>query len=59
MPIIRTVGVISKPNVPAAGALVPKLLEWLRGRGIFARMDEATAVYGGGSGMPRSAVPEG
>jgi NAD+ kinase len=59
MPIINTVGVISKPNVPAAIALVPRLLEWLHVRGITARLDEASAVYGGGSGIPRADVPEG
>jgi NAD+ kinase len=59
MPIIKTVGVISKPNVPAAVTLVPKLLEWLHQRAIAVRIDEATAFYGGGSGMPRAAVPEG
>jgi NAD+ kinase len=59
MPIVKTVGVVSKPNVPAAVALVPKLLEWLRERAISVRMDEATAFYGGGSGIPRADVPEG
>jgi NAD+ kinase len=59
MPIIKTVGVVSKPNVEAAVTLVPKLLEWLHDRGIAARMDEPTAVYGGGAGIPRADVPEG
>jgi NAD+ kinase len=59
MPTINTVGLVSKPNVPAAVTLVPKLLEWLHERGIAARMDEATAYYGGGSGIPRDDVPEG
>jgi len=59
MPIIRNVGVVSKPNVQAAVALVPRLLEWLRDRGIATRMDEATAFYGGGAGIPRADVPEG
>jgi NAD+ kinase len=59
MPIINSVGVISKPNVQAAVALVPRLLQWLHKRGIAARLDEATAFYGGGSGMPRADVPEG
>ena len=34
MPIIKTVGIISKPNAPAAGELIPKLLDWLNRRGI-------------------------
>jgi NAD+ kinase len=59
MPVIKTVGVISKPGAQAGVALVPKLLEWLHKRGISVRMDEATAYYGGGSGIPRGAVPEG
>jgi NAD+ kinase len=40
--------------------LVPKLLQWLHERGIAARIDEATAFYGGGvAGLPRAEVPEG
>src|SRR5580658_7418896 len=56
---VNTVGIISKPNVQAAVTLVPKLLEWLHGRGLAVRMDEATAFYGGGSAIPRNDVPEG
>ena len=59
MPIIKTVGVISKPNAPAAVELVPRLLEWLRARGIAARIDQETAVYAVAPGMPRHEVPEG
>jgi NAD+ kinase len=60
MPSIRTVGVISKPNVQAAVTLVPKLLEWLHDRGIHVRIDEATAFYSGGvAATPRAEVPEG
>jgi NAD+ kinase len=59
MPIVNTAGVISKPNVPAAAMLVPKLLEWLQSHGVSVRMDEPTAAYGGGSGIPRPDVPEG
>ena len=60
MPIIRTVGVVSKPNAPAGVALVPRLLQWLHDRGISARIDEPTAFYGGGvAGLPRADVPEG
>jgi len=59
MPIIKTVGIISKPNSPAAG-IVPGLLDWLNGRGIGVRIDERTAVYAGGvAGMARADVPEG
>src|SRR5258708_35404301 len=59
MPIIKMVGVISKPNAPAAGELIPKLIDWLQRRGIGVRIDEATAAYIGEVGLPREAVPEG
>ena len=59
MPVIKTVGIISKPNAPAADALVPKLIEWLRHRGIVVRIDEETGVYAGGiAGLPRETVPD-
>jgi NAD+ kinase len=60
MPTIRAVGIISKPDAPAASELVPKMLEWLKARRIQARYDEQTAGYAGTSdGMPREQVPEG
>jgi len=60
MPIIKTVGVISKPNVEAAAAVVPRLLEWLTERGIAVRCDEQTAHYAkSGAGISRDDVPEG
>ena len=59
MPTIRTVGIISKPNSPAAANIVPALIEWLRGRGMAVRIDEQTAVYAGVPGIPRDEVPEG
>jgi NAD+ kinase len=59
MPIIKTVGVISKPNAPAAGDLIPKLLDWLKTRGIDTRIDELTGAYMGVKGLPRDNVPEG
>jgi NAD+ kinase len=66
MPIIKTVGIVSKPNATAAGEVVPKLLEWLHARGIAVRMDEETAAHAGsslGTDAPvvvsREAVPEG
>ena len=59
MPVIRTVGIISKPNAPAAGELVPKLIEWLRHRGITVRIDGETGVYAGGiAGLVRERVPD-
>jgi NAD+ kinase len=63
MPTIRTVGIVSKPNSPAAANIVPALIEWLRGRGMAVRIDEQTALYarpsGNPAGLPRDAVPEG
>ena len=59
MPVIKTVGIISKPNSPAARDLVPKLIEWLRHRGIAVRIDEQTGMYAGGAaGLPRDLVVE-
>ena len=45
MPTLNTVGIISKPDVPAATALVPRLVTWLRERKIEIRCDEETAAY--------------
>jgi NAD+ kinase len=60
MPDIKTVGIISKPGVPAAAVLVPKLIAWLRQRGIAIRYDDETAEYAGASGaMSRTEIPEG
>jgi NAD+ kinase len=60
MPIISTVGVISKPGVPAAAELVPKLLDWLRERGLQVRCDYSSAAYANGAGgLAREEVPEG
>jgi len=60
MPVIDTVGIISKPGAPPAYKLVPELLDWLAGHGITARCDEQTAAYADGiEPCPREAVPEG
>ena len=60
MPIIRTVGIVSKPNSQTAGEIVPKLIDWLVNRGITARVDLQTAQYSGTNhGLPRDEVPEG
>ena len=59
MPIIKTAGIVSKPNSTAAEEIVPKLIEWLRRRGIAVRIDDQTAYYAGGvAGMPREEVPQ-
>jgi NAD+ kinase len=59
MPIISTVGIVSKPGSDAARELVPKVIEWLRARGISARLDEQSGEYAGVAGLPRDIVPEG
>jgi NAD+ kinase len=60
MPIINTVGIVSKPSSDAAGQIVPELIEWFRKRKVTVRIDEQTAFYAGGSdGLPRDQVPEG
>ena len=60
MPIIKTVGIISKPNSPAAAELVPQLGEWLAARGIQVRADETTGEYAPALAIfPRAEVPEG
>ena len=60
MPDIKTAGLISKPGVEAAAEVVPKLLEWLAGRGITVRCDEFTAAYASrDGGLAREQVPEG
>ena len=60
MPTIETVGIISKPAVPAAADVVPRLLAWLEAHGLRVRYDEGTAVYAGRTdGLQREEVPEG
>jgi NAD+ kinase len=57
MPVIKAVGVISKPNSPAAQELVPRMLDWLRERGIAVSIDEQTALYAGtATGLAREEV---
>jgi NAD+ kinase len=59
MPVIKTVGICTKPNSTPAEEIVPKLIEWLRERGLDVRMDEQTAFYCRCTGLPRDEVPEG
>ena len=60
MAAINTVGLISKPAVPAAAGVVPKLLAWLEARGIHVRYDEHAAFYAArAGGLMRQEVPEG
>ena len=60
MPVIKTVGIFSKPAAPAATELVPLLLNWLRQRSIDVRCDDITASYSSGcDSLPRAEVAEG
>ncbi len=59
MPDIKTVGVIAKPRVEAAGGIVPELLAWLAARGVEVLCDEAAAGYAGRMGRAREQVAEG
>jgi len=60
MPTIETVGIIAKPGVPAAAEVVPKLISWLKARGLGVRYDTRTALYSAcDDGLAREAVPEG
>ncbi len=60
MPDIKTIGIISKPGVPAAAELVPKLIRWLAERNLTVRIDQETAEYAGShEALPREQVPEG
>lgn len=60
MPNIKTVGIVSKPAVPAGTELIPKVIAWLRERCLEVRCDGETAVYAPSEmGIPREEVPEG
>jgi len=60
MPIVKTSGIIAKPNSPSAREIVPRLLHWLSQRGVAVRIDKQTALYAGlANGLARQDVPEG
>jgi NAD+ kinase len=60
MPDIKRVGIISKPGVPEAYQIVPRLLEWLESRSIEVRCDHQTAAYTNGvAGLARDVVADG
>ncbi|MBV8068313.1 MAG: NAD(+)/NADH kinase [Acidobacteriaceae bacterium] len=57
---MRTVGIISKPNMEEARQIVCGLLEWLHHRAIECRCDEQTAEYAGCNKFhPREELPNG
>jgi NAD+ kinase len=60
MPDVRVAGIMSKPGIPHAHALVEELVEWLGARNVQVRLDEETAIYlGTNDGLPREHVPDG
>jgi NAD+ kinase len=57
---VKTVGIISKPEVKEGERIVPELLGWLESRGVACRLDRETAQYAGRrESLPREEVPEG
>ncbi len=57
---IKTVGIISKPNMAQAAEIVCGLIEWLEERGISYRCDEQTARYADQTEFfSREDLPEG
>lgn len=57
---IKTVGILSKPNVDVAPGVLTKLLAWLEERGIGARLDLVSAHYlNRRDGIVRDHVPDG
>jgi NAD+ kinase len=60
MPDIKAVGVIAKPGIPHASAIVSDLVEWWKQRGVETRLDQEAARYlGQEDGLARENVPDG
>ncbi len=54
---VRTVGIISKPRSESAAALLPRLISWLKDRGVTVLLDELSASYTGApEGLERTKV---
>ena len=58
-PVIRSVGIVSRPRRTDIDCVVPPLLDWLAQRGIAAVLDHETAAClpGGNPGRPREELP--
>ena len=57
---IKVVGIMAKPNIPRATAIMQSLVEWLHAHNVEARLDHEAARYlSSTGGMPRVEVPEG
>ena len=60
MPDVRVAGIMSKPGIPHAQALVTELVAWLQSHNIEVRLDEETAHYlGRTDAFAREHVPDG
>ena len=54
---VKTAGIISKPRSESAAALLPRLISWLKDRGVTVLLDELSAAYVGASeGADRTKV---
>ncbi|HEV2686919.1 MAG TPA: NAD(+)/NADH kinase [Bryobacteraceae bacterium] len=59
MPDVRVAGIMSKPGIPHATALVTEMVAWLEAHNVQVRLDEETALYlGRTDGLPREHVPD-
>ena len=59
MRTVHTIGIISKPDAPKGGEVVPRLLAWLAEHKLTARYDRVTASYAGlDDGLGLDQVPE-
>ena len=59
MRTVHTIGIISKPDAPQGGEVVPRLLAWLGEHKLTARYDVVTATYAGrDDGLALDQVPE-
>lgn len=57
---VKTVGILSRPNIDSAPEVLGKLIPWLGARGIDVRLDLVSAQYLKRSdGVPRDQVPDG
>ncbi len=56
-PVIRTVGIVSRPRRTDIAKVVPPLLDWLGQRGITPLLDEETAACLSCPGAPRKDLP--
>ena len=58
LPVIRSVGIVSRPRRTDISTVVPPLLDWLAERGVTAILDQETAAcLSSGAGRPREELP--